>query len=346
MNQIATVPPPAGVKLTNKDFLSDTAPRWCPGCGSYVILSSLTKTFATLNIPREKYAVISGIGCSSRFPYYTSTFGFHTIHGRAPTVAMGLKMARPDLSVWIVTGDGDSLSIGGNHFMHLMRRNPDIKILLFNNEIYGLTKGQASPTTHLGQTTKSTPFGTIDNPIKPLALAIAAGATFAARVTDGDLPLMGEVLAAAAKHKGIAFVEVLQNCVIFNDGIFDPVTDKTTRPDNTVRLKHGEPMIFGANKQFGVKAEGFKLVKCDAADPGVMKHDAGEESSDLAYALAQLENPAMPVPVGIFRNVDRPTYDERLAARHGGPTVFADVLRGGSAWTVNADGSESKAGRP
>lgn len=323
-------------KLTNKDFLSEVAPRWCPGCGSYAVLSALTKVLASLEIPKENYAVISGIGCSSRLPYYMSTFGFHTIHGRAPTVATGLKISRPELSVWIVTGDGDALSIGGNHFIHLMRRNVDVKIILFNNQIYGLTKGQASPTSVLGQKTKSTPFGTVDAPLRPLAMALGAGATFAARAADTDLPLMNEVLTAAAKHKGTAFVEVLQNCVIFNDGAFDEVTDKAKRPEHTVRLRAGEPLIYGAGQEKVLVTEGFKFREASKADADPAKlyvHRPDDPDPGAAFALAQLEQPAHPLPMGIFRQVLRPTHEE-MSNKIVNAEEFTQILKGNNAWTV------------
>lgn len=321
-------------KFTRKDFLSEVTPRWCPGCGTYGVLAALTRVFATLDVPHENYALISGIGCSSRLPYYASTFGFHTIHGRAPTVATGLKLTRPELSVWVVTGDGDALSIGGNHFMHLMRRNVDVKVILFNNQIYGLTKGQTSPTSALGIKTKSTPFGSADVPLKPLAVAIAAGATFAARAPDNDIELLSDVLTAAARHKGTAFVEVLLNCVIFNDGVFDGVTGKKMRADHTIRLQQGKPMIFGAHQEKALAADAFKIKVADAARPGALIHKPANPDPELAYALSRLDNPEYPVPVGVFRSVTEPTYEDRVRSHVNPENLFA-VLCGGNSWSVD-----------
>lgn len=324
-------------KLTKKDFLSNVSPRWCPGCGSYAVLSALTKVFAALEIPKENYAIISGIGCSSRLPYYADTFGFHTIHGRAPTVATGLKISRPDLSVWIVTGDGDALSIGGNHFVHLMRRNVDVKIILFNNQIYGLTKGQASPTSQVGQKTKSTPFGSIDTPLQPVSVALAAGAGFAARVPDTDLPLMDEVLTAAAKHKGTAFIEVLQNCVIFNDGAFDEVTDKAKRAETTVRLKAGEPLVYGVGQDKVLVNEGFKFrpaPRAEADPASLYVHRPDDDDPAAAFALSRLTSPAFPLPVGIFRRVERPSYEE-MVGKIVNAEEFDTILRGSNSWAVD-----------
>ncbi|HTU88828.1 MAG TPA: 2-oxoacid:ferredoxin oxidoreductase subunit beta, partial [Gemmataceae bacterium] len=231
--------------LTAKDLASDQEVRWCPGCGDYSILAQMKKALAGLGIPREKFVFISGIGCSSRFPYYMNTYGFHTIHGRAPAIATGLKLARPDLSVWVITGDGDGLSIGGNHLIHAIRRNMDLKIILFNNEIYGLTKGQYSPTSRIGTRTKSSPLGSIDTPLRPLSLALGADATFVARTLDVDIHHLTETLKRAAAHKGTAFVEVYQNCKIFNDGVFEYTTDKSVKADNVLHLQHGRPLVFG-----------------------------------------------------------------------------------------------------
>ncbi|OFZ13234.1 MAG: 2-oxoacid:ferredoxin oxidoreductase subunit beta, partial [Bdellovibrionales bacterium RBG_16_40_8] len=247
---------------TRKDFLA-AEPRWCLGCGDYAALNALTRVFLSSGTLRENFAIISGIGCSSRLPYYSNTYGFHTIHGRAPSVAMGLKMTNPDLNVWVVTGDGDGLSIGGNHFIHTMRRNPNIKVIIFNNQIYGLTKGQTSPTSPLGSKTKSTPAGSFDRPMHPLTVALGAGATFVAQVPDTDNELLFNVLNAANKHKGVALIEILINCVIFNDGAFSCFTDKATRPDTTVKLEAGKPLLFGANMDKGIrmKSDRPEIVK-------------------------------------------------------------------------------------
>src|SRR6266702_1911992 len=244
--------------LTAKDLASDQEVRWCPGCGDYSILAQMKKALAGIGVPREKMVFISGIGCSSRFPYYMNTYGFHTIHGRAPTFATGLKIARPDLSVWVITGDGDGLSIGGNHLIHAIRRNVDVKIILFNNEIYGLTKGQYSPTSRIGTRSKSTPHGSFESPLRPLSVAIAAEATFVARSVDVDIKHLSATLQRAAAHKGSAFVEIYQNCVIFNDGVFEYATDKTVKSDNVMYVEHGKPMVFGKDRNKGIRLNGLK----------------------------------------------------------------------------------------
>jgi 2-oxoglutarate ferredoxin oxidoreductase subunit beta len=312
---------------TRKDFLSSTDPRWCAGCGCYSTFRQITDTFVKMNKPREEFAIISGIGCSSRLPYYSSTFGFHTIHGRATTVAMGLKIARPELTVWVIAGDGDLLSIGGNHFIHLIRRNPDIKIVLFNNQIYGLTKGQASPTTQQGKKTKTTPNGVAEAPMRPLAMALAAGATFAARVTDSDPEPMAEALNAAAAHKGVAFVEVMMNCVIFNDGAFGPITDKATRQDATIRLRHGQPIIFGKDKNKGIRLNHMEPEVVTIGENGITEkdllvHDVASKTSALAYLLSQMDQPGVqPVPVGIFRSVNETILGDII----GNPKLQSDA---------------------
>ncbi|OFZ53707.1 MAG: hypothetical protein A2428_05880 [Bdellovibrionales bacterium RIFOXYC1_FULL_54_43] len=334
-------PTSTGTKLIRKDFLSSIDPRWCAGCGCYGVFKAITSVFPTMDVPREKFAIISGIGCSSRFPYYSNTYGFHTIHGRAPTVAMGLKLARPDLSVWVVTGDGDGLSIGGNHFIHLMRRNPDIKVILFNNQIYGLTKGQASPTTAVGTKTKTTPYGSNDIPMQPLAMAIASGATFAARAHDSDNELLTEVMTAAARHKGVAFVEVMMNCVIFNDGAIESITSKTTRAENTIRLRQGEPIMFGNDANKGIrmgKDHRPEIVQMGqmAGGPsksGLMVHDVTAFDSSAAYMLSLLSSPTA---FGVFRQVNVPSYEQ-----HYEVSVDPDVdklLRSGTTWTTGEDG--------
>jgi 2-oxoglutarate ferredoxin oxidoreductase subunit beta len=306
--------------LTPKDLTSDQEVRWCPGCGDYSILAQMKKALAPLGIPREKMVFISGIGCSSRFPYYMNTYGFHSIHGRAPAFATGLKVARPDLTVWVITGDGDGLSIGGNHLIHALRRNIDLKIVLFNNEIYGLTKGQFSPTSRLGTKSKSTPGGSFDNPLKPLALALGAEATFIARSTDVDITHLTETLKRAAAHKGSAFVEVYQNCVIFNPDVFEYATDKKVKSDHVLYLEHGKPLIFGKNRDKGVRLKGLDLevVKLgegvSAAD--LLVHDEHAEEPTLAGLLSRMVHPEFPECMGVFRDVQRPTYDEMLRQQH------------------------------
>lgn len=298
--------------LKPSDFASNQEVRWCPGCGDYAILAGIKKTLAKLHSDKSKVCVVSGIGCSSRFPYYVSTFGFHSIHGRAATIGTGLKLARPDLSVWIITGDGDALAIGGNHFIHLIRRNVNVKIILFNNRIYGLTKGQYSPTTLKGQKTKSSPMGVPEDPIRPISVAIGAEATFAARVLDSDVHLMEEVLEQAALHQGTAFVEVYQNCVIFNDGTYNYIADKNRRADAMLTLAHGQPMLFGKNHEKGIRLHGLKpeIVNVADVDPAtLLKHDAHCADPSLAFLLSRMRYPEFPEPMGVFRDVSTPTYD-------------------------------------
>ncbi len=307
-------------KLTKADFVSGAEVRWCPGCGDFAILAAVQKTMPKLGIPREKIVFISGIGCSSRFPYYMNTYGFHTIHGRAMTVATGLKCANPDLSVWVVTGDGDALSIGGNHFIHALRRNVDLKILLFDNRIYGLTKGQYSPTSVVGQKTKTTPFGSIDYPIRPASVAIASECTFVARAIDSNVEHLTQVLEAAAKHKGTSFVNIYQNCVIFNDGAWKYLTDKEVRDDNILMLKHGEPMIFGKERTKGIvirdeKPTVVKIGENGIKENDILVHDETLANPTIAFMLSQMSRP-YPVPIGILRRVERPTYDEMMHAQH------------------------------
>jgi 2-oxoglutarate/2-oxoacid ferredoxin oxidoreductase subunit beta len=318
--------------------------RWCPGCGDYAILAQVHKIIPGLGIPRENFVFVSGIGCSSRFPYYMNTYGFHTIHGRAPAIATGLKQTRPELSVWMVTGDGDALSIGGNHLIHMLRRNVDVKILLFNNKIYGLTKGQYSPTSELGKKTKSTPMGSFDPPFDPVALALGARATFVARVNAVDPAMMVETLNRAAEHKGTAFVEILQNCNVFNDGAWDLVTEKATKEDHLVRLVHGQPVLFAKGTK-GVKLEGFapKVVDIGPEGPaaaGVLVWDEKAPPA-LALAITGLTGPGAPMPLGVFRAVDEPTYHERYAEvaaevreKAGAPNL-AKLLASGETWLVS-----------
>ena len=330
--------------LKPKDFATDQDPRWCPGCGDYAILAAVQRALAKQGIPPHQIATIAGIGCSSRFPYYMSTYGFHTIHGRAPAVATGLKLARPDLQVWVATGDGDSLSIGGNHFIHALRRNVDLKVLLFNNRIYGLTKGQYSPTSELGKKTKSSPQGTVDNPFHPLSVAIGAEASFLARSIDVDAKTLADVLAAAAVHKGTALIEIMQNCNIFNDGAWDHVAIKENRADNTILLEHGKPMIYGQNRDKGIRLRGLKPEVVTIGENGVTEadlwiHDAHDDDPTRAFLLSRMEWPHFPVPVGVIRAVQQPVYDalvnaqvdEQKAAKKAD---LQKLLNGRSTWVV------------
>jgi len=329
-------------KLTRKDFVSDQMVRWCPGCGDFAILAQVQKMLPTLGLPKEKIAFISGIGCSSRFPYYVDTYGFHSIHGRAPAIATGLKCARPDLQVWVVTGDGDGLSIGGNHLIHAIRRNIDINILLFNNRIYGLTKGQYSPTSERGKVTKSTPVGSIDRPIYPLRTALASEATFVARTVDTDVQHLGQILQRAAEHKGTSFVEIYQNCIVFNDGVFDEVENRSTREDFSVKLEHGKPLIFGKDKSRGIKMRNMKpeVVDFDPSKPpeDLLVHDE-KAGAEFAYMLTQLEPPDFPTPVGVFRSVEEATYNDLLdaqieSAKTGGGDDLEKLISGPENWEV------------
>lgn len=302
--------------LTPKELASDQEVRWCPGCGDYSILAQMKKALAGLGIPREQFVFISGIGCASRFPYYMNTYGFHTIHGRAPTLATGLKLARPDLSVWVITGDGDGLSIGGNHLIHAIRRNMDLKIILFNNEIYGLTKGQYSPTSRIGTRTKSSPLGSIDTPLRPLSLALGADATFVARTLDVDINHLTETLKRAAAHKGTAFVEVYQNCKIFNDGVFEYATDKSIKADNVLHLHHGRPLVFGKDQNKGIRLHGLNpevvALANGIAKDDLLVHDEKADEPSLAYLLSRMVYPDFPECIGVFRCVERPTYENVL----------------------------------
>jgi len=293
-------------QLKAKDYKSDQEVRWCPGCGDYSILSGVQSTLAEMGIPKENLVMVSGIGCSSRFPYYMDTYGFHGIHGRANAIATGVQAANPDLQVWVITGDGDGLSIGGNHMIHSLRRNVDMKIILFNNEIYGLTKGQYSPTSPQGLRTKTSPYGSVDAPFNPLQLALGAGATFVARTLDVRPKHMKAVLKAAAEHKGAAFVEVWQNCVIFNDGAFKGWTEKKVRDELTIDLEAGQPMVFGAEKDKGLKAEGCHVSVVPAAE--ATNWDPTVDSAGPAFLMTQLDyDPSLPRPMGVFRQVERPT---------------------------------------
>ncbi|MGI8524339.1 MAG: 2-oxoacid:ferredoxin oxidoreductase subunit beta [Mycobacteriales bacterium] len=338
--------PTTSAKQTAKDFKTDQEVRWCPGCGDYAILAAVQGFMPELGLRRENIVFVSGIGCSSRFPYYMDTYGMHSIHGRAPAIATGLAASRPDLSVWVVTGDGDGLSIGGNHLIHALRRNVNLKILLFNNRIYGLTKGQYSPTSELGKITKSTPLGSLDYPFNPVSLALGAEATFVARTIDSDRKHLTSVLRAAAAHRGTAFVEIYQNCNIFNDGTFDAMKDPETRDDATIRLEHGQPIRFGgdgAEKVVRRTAGGGVEVVAATAAPAedVVVFDAHAEEPMLAFALSRLADATGGyTPVGVFRAVQRPVYDDlmreqlELAAATSGPADIAALLHSGDTWSV------------
>jgi 2-oxoglutarate ferredoxin oxidoreductase subunit beta len=332
--------------LTKKDFETDQDVRWCPGCGDYAVLSQVQKLMPTLGIPRENFAFISGIGCSSRFPYYMETYGMHSIHGRAPAVASGLKLARPEMSVWVVTGDGDALAIGGNHFIHAMRRNIGLKIILLNNRIYGLTKGQYSPTSQMGMKTKTTPQGSIDRPFSPVAVALGAGATFVARTVDSDLAHMAGVLKRAAEHEGTAFVEVFQNCIVFNDGAYDAITDKSVRDDARVMLEHGKPLIYGKDRNKAIRLRGLEPEVVTLGEDGiteadVVHHDETAEHSGLAFFLSQFDAPKLPVPLGVFRAVKAPSYEDMNVRQHEdarkrrGRGDLASLFNSGDTWTID-----------
>lgn len=335
---------PSGVPtLTAKDFTSDQDERWCPGCGDYSILAQTRRIMPELGIPREDIVFISGIGCSSRFPYYMNTYGFHTIHGRAPTIASGVKMANPDLSVWVITGDGDALSIGGNHFIHLMRRNFDLNVLLFNNRIYGLTKGQYSPTSEQGKNTKSTPFGSLETPFNPISLALSAGATFVARSLDRDPTHLRSIIKAAFEHKGTSFIEIYQNCNIFNHGTFFQYTEKKTKADNTVFLEHGQPLVFGLESDKGIRLNNFQpeVTTVTNGTDDLIVHDQFAENTTLANFLARMSDmPDMPHPIGIFRSVQHPCYEDlvtdqiAIAKQQKGEGDLDALLHAGDTWIV------------
>jgi 2-oxoglutarate ferredoxin oxidoreductase subunit beta len=338
--------------LTAADFASDQDVRWCPGCGDYSILAQMKKMMSSLGVPREKVVFVSGIGCSSRFPYYMNTYGIHGIHGRAPALATGLKVTRPDLQVWVITGDGDGLSIGGNHLIHAVRRNLDINIILFNNQIYGLTKGQSSPTSPLGQVTRSTPMGTVDNPIHPLSVAIGCEATFVARTIDVNIKHLNYVLSRAAAHKGTAFVEVYQNCVVFNDGAFDYATNRETKAEQIIELEHGKPLIFGKNREKGIRLNGLnpEVVQLghDVSEDDLLFHDEQAPEPSLAYLLSRLRHAdGFPEPIGVFRAVDAPRYAEELnrqievAKQTRGEGDLNKLFSSGETWTVAATASVS-----
>ena len=332
--------------LTREDFVSDQEVRWCPGCGDYAVLAAVQSLMPSLGIPREKTVFVSGIGCSSRFPYYMNTYGFHGIHGRAPAIATGIAVARPDLDVWVITGDGDALSIGGNHFIHALRRNVNLKILLFNNQIYGLTKGQYSPTSEQGKVTKSTPFGSLEHPFNPVSLALGAEASFVARSIDVERKHLPEMLRRAAAHRGSAFIEIYQNCNIFNDGAFLALTSKEGRTQNRIYLEHGKPVRFGPDGERGavMGPDGrIEMVKVsDVGEDKLLRHDEHRDDPSLAFALSRMaDGPNGPTPLGVFRDVQRPAYGDgmehqlRMAADQQGPGDLERLLNSGDTWTVD-----------
>jgi 2-oxoglutarate ferredoxin oxidoreductase subunit beta len=330
-------------RQTAKDFKTDQEVRWCPGCGDYAILAAVQGFLPELGLKRENIVFVSGIGCSSRFPYYMNTYGMHSIHGRAPAIATGLASSRPDLSVWVVTGDGDALSIGGNHLIHALRRNVNLKILLFNNRIYGLTKGQYSPTSEIGKITKSTPMGSLDAPFNPISLALGAEASFVARTIDSDRKHLQAVLRQAAAHNGTALVEIYQNCNIFNDDAFAPLKDPETRDDVTIRLEHGEPIVFGADREKALRRSVSGSLEVVPADsPDILVHDAKNPDPSLAFALSRLDSPTFEhTPIGIFRQVERPSYDELMRAQideaiaQQGAGDLAALLGSGDTWRID-----------
>ena len=328
---------------TKKDWSSDQEVRWCPGCGDYSILTAVQMLMPDLGVRRERTVFVSGIGCSSRFPYYMNTYGLHSIHGRAPAIATGLAVARPDLDVWVVTGDGDGLSIGGNHLIHALRRNVDLTVLLFNNQIYGLTKGQYSPTSELGKVTKSTPFGSLDHPFNPVSLALGAEATFVARTHDMDRKHMLQTFRRAHAHRGAAFVELVHNCNVFNDGAFEQILGKEQRPQMLIPLVHGQPVRFGPGGEHGVVLDGQGHAKIvDVADVGeeaILVHDEARPDPGLAFMLSRLSaGPYEPTPIGVFRAVERPDYGSLVqrqlleAQERHGPGDLAALLASGSTW--------------
>lgn len=334
----------ATIQLTTKDYASDQDIRWCPGCGDYSILAQTKKVLAKIQAQRENTVFVSGIGCSSRFPYYMNTYGFHSIHGRAPGIASGIKLANPSLHVWLVTGDGDGLSIGGNHLIHAIRRNMDINILLFNNRIYGLTKGQYSPTSPIGKKTKATPQGSIDFPLHPISVAIGAEASFVARTIDVNVKHLQYVLERAAEHKGTSFVEIYQNCNIFNDLAFEYATGKATKDDTTIFLEHNKPLIFGKDRNKGIRLNGMDPEIVDIGsgitEDDLLFHNERQAEPSLAYLLSRMHFPDFPEPMGVFRCVERPTYEDLLmnqisTAQKENPGTLEDLFREGETWTVD-----------
>jgi 2-oxoglutarate ferredoxin oxidoreductase subunit beta len=340
-----TLVPRATVRSATKDFKSDQEVRWCPGCGDYAILAAFQAFLPELEVPRENIVVISGIGCSSRLPYYVNSYGMHSIHGRAPAIATGLASSRPDLSVWVITGDGDALSIGGNHLIHALRRNVNIKILLFNNRIYGLTKGQYSPTSERGKVTKSTPFGSLDHPFNPVSLALGADASFVARTIDSDRRHLTSVLRAAADHQGAAFIEIYQNCPIFNDDAFAPLKEASATDQRLIKLQHGEPIRFAGGSRglrFGRHGE-LEAADVEGAEPDTLiTHDAHRADPSYAFALSRLDTSDFRhTPVGVFRQVEQPSYDQLMADQidaarsRSGPGDLAALLAGNDTWEVS-----------
>jgi 2-oxoglutarate ferredoxin oxidoreductase subunit beta len=343
MSESPTVP-----AYTKKDFESGVDPRWCPGCGDYSIINQVQRTLPAAGVARENIVFVSGIGCSSRFPYYMRNYGMHTVHGRAPSFAAGIKLSRPELQVWVVTGDGDALAIGGNHFIHTIRRNIDLKILMFNNRIYGLTKGQVSPTSEMGKKTKTTPHGSPDYPFNPPALALGAGGTFVARSIDVEGAHLGGVLQAAQAHEGTAFVEIYQNCPVFNDGAHAALTDKALKAERQLRMEHGKPLLFGKDMRKGIRFDP-RTVQLEVVTVGeggiteadILVHDAHRDDPTLAFMLASLDHsPGFPTPIGVFRDVERPTVDEITwkqiadAKAVKQPTSVIEFLSQGETWTV------------
>ncbi|MFD8531927.1 2-oxoacid:ferredoxin oxidoreductase subunit beta [Streptosporangium canum] len=334
--------PKSDVKLGMKDFKSDQEVRWCPGCGDYAILAAVQSFVPELGLKRENMVFVSGIGCSSRFPYYMDTYGFHSIHGRAPAIATGLAASRPDLSVWVITGDGDALSIGGNHLIHALRRNVNLNILLFNNRIYGLTKGQYSPTSEIGKITKSTPMGSLDKPFNPVSLAIGAEASFVARTIDSDRKHLQSVLREAAEHQGTSLVEIYQNCNIFNDNAFEQLKDPAQRDDITLRLEHGRPIVSASKAVRRAADGGIEVVpRAEVSEDEILVHDAHRADPSLAFALSRLDEPAFEhVPIGVFRSVERPSYDELMAGQleeavgDRGRGDLDDLLLSGDTWRI------------
>jgi 2-oxoglutarate ferredoxin oxidoreductase subunit beta len=341
MSVVSNTPP----KQSRQEFQSDQEVRWCPGCGDYSILAQTQKVLPDLGVLREKMVFVSGIGCSSRFPYYVNTYGLHGIHGRAPAIATGIKASNPDLNVWVITGDGDGLSIGGNHLIHCMRRNVDLKIILFNNKIYGLTKGQYSPTSEFGKKTKSTPMGSIDYPINPLHIALAAEATFVARSVDIDTKHLSDTLVRAASHQGTAFVEVFQNCNIFNDGAFKSFTDREVRDDRMIAIQHGKPLIFGKDRNKGLMLKGTKLEVVQLgngiSESDLLVYNEEDENPTMAYLLSGMSYPEFPVPMGVFRQIQKPSYDQLLqkqvekSIEAFGPGNIEKLWYSGDTWVVD-----------
>jgi 2-oxoglutarate ferredoxin oxidoreductase subunit beta len=335
----------AEARLTKKDFQTDQEVRWCPGCGDYAILASAQQTFADLGLERHNMVIVSGIGCASRFPYYVNTYGFHTVHGRAPAVASGIKIANPELSVWIVAGDGDAFSIGGNHVIHLMRRNIDVNLLVFDNRIYGLTKGQYSPTSEFGKITKSTPYGSLDRPFNPTSVVLGAGATFVARSVDIHAPHVKQTLRDAHAHTGTSFVQIFQNCNIFNDGAFEKIREKKLRDDNIIELKHGEPLIFGKDQDRGIRWAGPSQPEVVQLGNGIDEKDlvVHDERGSLGYlmTLSEMKPPDFPMPIGVLRRIEAPTVDAGIhrqideITERKGPGDLKEIIYSGNIWTVD-----------